>query len=1495
MIKQLVGHAPAVALVVLSIFVFGVVSYLSLPRESSPDIKIPYVMVTTPYMGVSPEDIESLVTIPIENELAGIKDLAKMTSTSAEGLSLIVLEFEPEVVIEDALQRVRDRVNRAGSSLPEDTEDSSIREISMSDWPIMIVTIAGHADQEQLQGYAESLEDDILRISGVLDTRVSGGLTREIRVQVDPRRLAVYGLSLNDIIGAVGNENVNIPGGAVVTGDGSFLVRVPGEFSEARQVEQVAVKRVGGKPVFVRDLGRVVDGFEDATSYARMNGQPAVSLAITKRAGANIIDIGDEVKRLVKEQSQGWADGVSYRILSDRSDMIRDMVTELENNIITALLLVVVVIFFFMGIRNSLFIGLAIPLSMLMSFAVIEALGFTLNMIVLFSLILALGMLVDNGIVIVENIYRHAETGKGPWQASIDGTGEVAMAVAASTATTVVAFLPLVFWTGIMGEFMGYLPKTVIIVLLSSLVVALGVLPVITSRFLKRSGITRKDVMETDSRVMLAYRRLLRAAIEHRYLAAGLGLATLLSTIVAYAFLNHGTEFFPNVDPSRATITIRMADGTDLDATDAVVRKVESVLARLENVDVYVAETGVSGGGLSGSQNAENQARITVDFLPTRNDAARGDKSRVESTVVTIDKIRAAVASIPGAEINVEKERMGPPVGDAISVQVAGDDFHQVGALASLIMEDMRSVDGVTDLSHDYRVGRPEMRLRVDRGAARRIGVSTAVVANTVRTALSGTKASTLHDGKDEYDITVELDPRFRDDLPSVISLRLPGRLDKSPKTFQVPLSAVASYGLAGGSGAIHHVDRELVVTIGGDVAEGYNENAVRSNVEALLARFRASGRLSDGYTLDLGGADDKQREAQAFLSRAFGYAIALIAFVLVAQFNSFRLPLIIMATVVLSLVGVLWGLIFTGTSFGVIMTGIGVISLAGVVVNNGIVLLDYVEKLRARGHDLQDALVRGGMTRFRPVMLTAVTTILGLVPMATGVSFDFEQGRLLTGGDSAQFWGPMAVAVIFGLAFATVLTLVLVPVMYLVLEDARKLWDKFLSRSGKRGERVLLVAAKGIVLLFVALAPRQASAAPVSLEQAWEAAQQNNLDLAISAESTVQVETLRGQALSLLSPKLSVSGSYTLNQYEISFDPSEMFSTSDELASILGDIDLGDPIIIQQKTALGANFSVVQPILNASALPLLRGAYRSVDAARHDQDSTRVRLRSTLAHAYYGLAVAIESRKLAAQAVETAQHGLELVERQVDAGLQPPRALVQAKLSVAQARRELGKAEESLAQADETFVRMTGLERGSEPLLPPSPEPPSSLDQALSEARSRRPDLMAAAERVRAARCSLVAKKLEWLPTVDGVFSYTYTDNTGFLGENTFWMLIFEANWNFWDGGLRLAQARQEASKQRQARLVAQQQTQLAQEQVRNAWERVQRSRSAVDAAQQQVALARENLELATRALSAGSGTWLEVDQARLALLQAQMAALAERMERDLDIVDLRVAMGSY
>ena len=1014
-----ISHRSTVFTLMLIFVIMGVYSYLTLPRESTPDITVPYVLVNTRYEGVAPEDIETLITLPIERKLKGLKDVEEVRSVSAEGSSMITIEFTPDVDIDSALQRVRDKVDQAKSDLPADLEDDPmILEINLSEFPILMVAISGEVGEAVLKRVAEQLEDHIEEISGVLDAAVTGARERQIRVEFDPERLASYRLSFAEIMAAVQRENVNIPGGSIDIGQGKYLLRIPGEFTDPAQIDNLVLAVREGRPIYFKDVATVRDTFEDRTSQARLNGKESVTLAIKKRTGENIIAVADQVFLLLAEARRQVPTGVDLTVTLNQSKDIRRMVNDLENNILTGLILVVGVLFLFLGLRNSFFVALAIPFSMLISFIVLQALGITLNMVVLFSLILALGMLVDNAIVIVENIYRHMQDHKGRVRAARDAVAEVGWPVISSTMTTLCAFFPLLFWPGIMGEFMKYLPITLLVTLSASLFVALVINPVVCSAFLQIGAEARGRDLE---RTLRYYRRTLEWSLAHRGSVIGGAVAFLVAITVIYGFMGHGVELFPETAPNRAYVEIKAPEGASLETTDAIARAAEAATVGETDLRFVIAEVGVAGSGGMGSGDGQaNQAKVSLDF--------RDRAQRKEDSNEVLARIRRAVAPLAGAEVKVEKQKEGPPTGPPVNIELSGENVETLGALTERAKDLMREVPGLVDLKDDFTRAKPEVRVLVDREKATLLGLSTADISRTVKAAISGSKLGVYRQGKDEYDIVARLPEQRRREMADIENLLIPAQSGDP-----VPLSTVARVELASGFGAIRHLDQKRVVTLSANTF-GRNSNEVLKDVQAGLAELN----LPAGYRLSFSGEQEEQQKASAFLSKAFLAAVFLIALILVTQFNSITQTAIVMTTVVLSLSGVFLGLLITATPFGIIMTGIGVISLAGVVVNNAIVLIDYINQLRQQGLELNQALVRAGLVRFRPVMLTAITTILGLLPMAIGVSFDFRSLSWEIGGESAQWWGPMAVAVIFGLGVATVLTLVVVPVLYSLAATVR-------------------------------------------------------------------------------------------------------------------------------------------------------------------------------------------------------------------------------------------------------------------------------------------------------------------------------------------------------------------------------------------------------------------------------------------------------------------------
>jgi multidrug efflux pump subunit AcrB len=1102
-----VDHPTMVMVLTGIILILGIAAYIRIPKESSPEIVVPNLIVNTIYPGVAPKDIETLITRPIEEELNTIADVKQITSVSTEGYSSINAEFEAGVDMDEALQRVREKVDIAKPDLPEAAEEPQIFEINFAQFPIMQVNVAGPYSLVRLREVAEDLQDELEQIPTVLEVQLAGGLEREVKVDVDLAKLKFYDLAFDDVVAAIRQENVTTPGGGIDVGEMKYLVRIPGEFETTAPIADIVVDTKNGRPVYVRDVARVDFGFKDRDSFARLGGNPVVSLAIKKRSGENIIETADAVRATIARLQPGFPPGTVVNITSDQSQDIADMVSSLENNIISGLILVVAVLLFFLGVRTAWFVGLAVPMSMLLSFIVMEAVGMSMNMVVLFSLILALGMLVDNAIVAVENTYRYVQEGWDRRSAAKYAVGEIAVPIISSTATTLAAFLPMAFWPGIVGEFMKFLPITLIITLSASLFVALVNIPSLCGQFLALEGAPSRPLTPTARwlliggaglallillatnwltallmgltalglylfhtrvgvpltrwfmngglpRIIEDYERRLRWALDHRGLVLGGAFTVLALTIVAFGMFSAGVEFFPErIPPSTVYVQVETPMGTRVEQTDGLARRVETELTELEGRGDFESVVTTVGSQVSndfGGSTGSHLATVAVNFVDFQDRAVDG--------FVTLERMRQTIGTrIAGADVSVEKPQDGPPTGAAVTIEITGEDADTLRALAdrAVALLEQSPVFAMLDgLESDMAAGRPELVVDVDRERAALYGLNTGQVGGVVRAAINGVEASTFRDGEDEYDITVRLAPEYRENLSALEDLTL-----VPEDGGQVPISSVASLRLGKGFSDVRRKDLDRVATITSDVRAGFNQNAVLGQVRETLAGF--ADALPTGYQLRYAGQQVEQQEAQAFLMSAFVIALTLITFILVWQFDSITKPLIIMTSVLLSTIGALVGLLVLHLPFGIIMSGVGVISLAGVAVNNAIVLIDYTDTLRASGLSRREAVVRAGVTRFRPVILTAVTTVLGLVPLGIGMNFDFIglyrslQPDFYWGGEQAAWWGQMAVSVIVGLSFATILTLVVVPVTYSLLDDferfvARKLTGR---RTGRTGE----------------------------------------------------------------------------------------------------------------------------------------------------------------------------------------------------------------------------------------------------------------------------------------------------------------------------------------------------------------------------------------------------------------------------------------------------------
>jgi CzcA family heavy metal efflux pump len=1051
---------------VLIVF-FGWTSYQALPREAAPDVKIPLIIVATPYIGVSPVDIEGLITQPLEKELKGLKDIKQITSVSKEGLSTIRVEFNTGIDIDEGLRRVRDKVNSARPQLPSDILDPVISEINISEFPIMYVNVGGKVGLARLKHIADDIKDEIEAIPGVISADISGGLEPEVQVNADVYRMNAYQISFDDIANAIRAENLSIPGGSIDTKEKNLTVRVPGEFKDVKPLEDIVLKMQNGKPIYLRDVAAVNYSFEDRQTYARLNDNEVVSVAVRKRAGENLLRISDEVKRIVKVKRAELPAGISLDISNDQSKFVTRMVKELENSVLTGMFLVVMSLFMFFGLKNSLLISTAIPLSMFVGFAALSAFGITLNMVVLFSMVLVLGILVDDAIVVIENTYRHQqEYGESPTAAAKKAAGEVFVPVLTSTVTTLSAFLPLAFWPGIVGDFMKYFPITLIITLTASLFVAYVISPVQAAQWInyKRDIAKAKENLEhphwykkynpftilyhkVDEVIFpwlqREYVQTLKWTLQHRGVTMVAAFSTLVFIIVLFAIFNKGVDFFPNTQPTQISASIEMPAGTSLDVTNSVARILEDRIREIpgrSDVEFVASSVGTSDDPFDfGGQGTTNKGRIAINFY---------EKAlRKQSTFTSLEEVRNTTTGIAGAELRVAKQQMGPPVGAPVNIEISGEDYSQLEMLSKKLRGMLKDVPGLVDLKDDYNTGRPEVEIRIDREKAGMYYTSTGQIASTVRAAIAGVDASKYRVGEDQYNIRVRLKEDQRTSPTDLENLRITF-MNRRGQLLSIPLTSVADLKRTTAVSDIRRKDQKRVITVSGDV-EGRVQSEVIKDVRAHLADLE----LPAGYATKLTGSQEEQQKAADFLSRAFVITLLLVFLIMVAEFNSLKVPFVILVSVILSLIGVMFGLVVTATPASVIMTGVGVVALAGIVVRNGIVLLDFVKhRLNEGGETLHEALLDAGRIRLRPVVLTAAATVLGVLPLATGIDFDWQNFHFVIGAESAEFWRPLAVAIIFGLTISTFLTLVIVPTVFSLMDEWTVKISAFFGRF--RGEK---------------------------------------------------------------------------------------------------------------------------------------------------------------------------------------------------------------------------------------------------------------------------------------------------------------------------------------------------------------------------------------------------------------------------------------------------------
>lgn len=1129
---------PTVIYVMIAIFLFlGLSSYFNLPRESFPEIEETKIYISTSYPGNTAEDIERLIIDPLEEELNNVSNVIEILSTSQEDYGIITVEFDEDISVKDAKTLVKDEVDaiKSGEDWPTFNGakvEPNVFDLNISEeMPIVNINLSGDYKVQKLKEFAEYLEDRIEALPEIKQADIRGAQEKEVEVAVDIYKMTAAKVSFRDITSTISDGNVTMSAGTMINNGQRRTIRILGEVDAAKELENFVVKSESGNAVYLKDLAEVSFRPKDKTTFAREWGHNVVMLDVKKRSGKNMVEAVEKVDQIIKDAKAGFfPPDLQITTANDQSEKTKNQVNDLVNNIIFGIILVVTVLMFFLGFRNALFVGFAIPMSMFMSFMILNLLGFTLNTMVLFALVMGLGMLVDNGIVVVENVYRLMSEGMSRKQATKQGIGEIAFPIIVSTATTVAAFVPLGLWPGVMGEFMIYFPITLSVVLGSSLFVAIFINSMLVSKFMSvdEKLMTKKQLIR-NSLIMLPfglfiffvggsyaglgtliictvilfwlykyvlsslsrkfqtsllvkfenwYERRLRFALRGRnayFYFGGTVLLLIVSFMLFGASLGSGrtkVDFFPDNKPNQIIVYIEYPEGTAIEKTNQITKDIESRVYEVLNAPKYmdqgynfmtesaVSQVGEGAGNpqTDGGSNAEMPHRGKITASMREYKYRRG----LDSEKLRLEVQKALKGIYPGVSISVEKEAVGPPVGYPVNIEVSGRDYNQLIQEAEKLRNFINStnVNGIDELKIDVNRDKPSMKVAIDRKKSGELGVSAAQIGQQLRNSIFGTKAGVYKKEGEDYDIYVRFNQENRYNSEALFNQKITFRDQASGTIKEVPLNTLVEHRNTSSFSAIKHIDLKRVVTVYSGVVPGANANEIVQQLKKELKDFKMPPEVSYKFT----GEIEEQGKQMSFLLGALASGLGLIMLLLVFQFNSISYPSIIMLAIFLSFIGVFFGLIITGWNFVIMMTMMGIISLAGIVVNNGVVLLDYIlilmnrkkealgiskEQLLSR-EDILEAIVAGGKSRLRPVLLTAITTVLGLLPLATGLNIDFFSlfteldPKIYFGGDNVIFWGPLAWTVIFGLTFATFLTLIVVPVMnYLVLRLKLKIKRK--------------------------------------------------------------------------------------------------------------------------------------------------------------------------------------------------------------------------------------------------------------------------------------------------------------------------------------------------------------------------------------------------------------------------------------------------------------------
>ena len=1027
---KIVETAIANARLTLSVLIFlmvaGAVSYVGIPKEAEPDIQIPILYVSLGYDGISPEDSERLLLRPMETALKAITGIKKMTSTAYQGGGNVLIEFQAGADLAKALVDVRNKVAQARPELPNGADEPTVNEVNLSEFPILVITLSGDVPERVLARAGRALRDRIEDLPPVLNAELQGVRDDLVEVVIDPGKLASYGLRPDILLAGFAAGNQLVAAGALEGAMGRYAIKVPSLLETAEDVANLPVVSTPTATVRVRDIATILPTLKEPQTVTRLDGRPAVAIEVSKRSGANLIETVDQARAVAEAFRPLLPEGVEISFSQDKSKDVRQLLFDLQNSVLTAVILVFIVILYALSARASILIGLAIPASFLMGMLALSLWGFTINIVVLFSLILAVGMLVDDAIIVTEFAERRMSEGMDKREAFAMASHRMAGPVTAATLTRVAAFSPLLFWPGIVGQFMKYLPITLIVTLSASLVYALIFVPTL-------GALIAKPFKHPPEHKDGAYMWVVGKAVRHPVSVLVVALSLLVAVPYAYAHLGKGSEFFPNVEPDFGLLYVKARGNLSIAEKDALVRQAEDRILGWPGLATVYTRTGGSGG-MGNEVGADVIGTIQYEFVDWRE--------RKEANAILAD-LRAAMTGIPGVDIEVSVPQAGPPTGKAIQIQLSADDPAGLNDVARAVAEKLAAVPDVIDVSNGLPPPGVDWELDVDRAAAARYGIAPSTVGAMVQLVTSGLKLSDFRPAgsDDAVDIVLRLPPDQRT-IAALDQLRIQTEMGS------VPISNFVTRKAAPTTGTLTRLDSARTVTVEAGVREGVQADQVRALV---VAQLEAAGLDKIGVRWKLAGEDEEQAEAMAFLAKAFGAAIFLIFVVLLAQFNSFVSVGLVLSAVVMSTIGVFLGLMIMGQPFSVVMTGIGVIALAGVVVNNNIVLIDTFDSLRREGKPKIEAILQTCRERARPVVLTALTAILGVLPIAFGLNLELLNHEVTSGAPSTQWWIALSSAIVYGLAFSTCLTLVIIPSMLMLVtrSDNPKPW--FWQRAKRR------------------------------------------------------------------------------------------------------------------------------------------------------------------------------------------------------------------------------------------------------------------------------------------------------------------------------------------------------------------------------------------------------------------------------------------------------------